>query len=336
MKAVGYIQQQAGLGVEGLIDLELPVPEPGPRDILVRVQAIAINPRDIKMRGSQRASAESPRVLGWDAAGIVEAVGSDVTGFAKGDHVLYAGNMLKPGANAEFHLVDARIAGQMPKGLSFADAASLPLAGLTAWGMLFDRLGLPRAGGLGKKLLVLGGAGGVATMAIQFARQFTDATVIASASRPESEAWIRKMGAHHVISHREDIAAQIKSQKLGRVHWVFSMNTTPASFAAMTAVAAPYGRIGFIDEPQGLDINLLKPKSLSLHAEAVFTKPIFETDDIGQQRCVLEEIAQKVADGSLRSPVNAHFGTINAGNLRRAHQAIESGTSIGKIVLEGF
>lgn len=336
MKAVGYIQQQAGLGVEGLIDLDLPIPTPGPRDILVRVKAIAVNPRDIKMRGSQRASEESPRVLGWDAAGVVETVGSDVTGFAEGDRVLYAGNMLKPGANAEFHLVDARIVGKMPEGLPFADAASLPLATLTAWGMLFDRLGLPRSGGQDRSLLVLGGAGGVATMAVQLARQLTDVTIIASASRPESEAWIRKMGAHHVISHREDIAAQIKTRKLGPVHWMFSMRTTPASFAAMTAVAAPYGRIGFIDEPEGLDVNLLKPRSLSLHAEAVFTKAIFETDDMGQQRCVLEDVAQMVADGTLQSPVNAHFGTVNAENLRRAHQAIERGTSIGKIVLEGF
>jgi NADPH2:quinone reductase len=336
MKAVGYVEQKAGLGVEGLVDLDLPVPEPGPHDLLVRVQAIAVNPRDIKMRGAQRASPENPRVLGWDAAGVVENMGSEVCGFTKGDHVLYAGNMLRAGANAEFHLVDARIAGRMPKTLDFSVAASLPLATLTAWEMLFDRLGVPRSGGDSKNLLILGGAGGVATMAVQLASRLTNTTVIASASRPESEHWVRKMGAHHVVSHRANFGEELKSQKLAPIHWAFSMRTSPEAFAAMTSVAAPYGRIGFIDEPEGIDINLLKPKSLSLHAEAVFTKTIFETEDIEQQRHVLEEVAQLVADGRLQSPVGACLGKINATGLRRAHQAIESGASIGKIVLEGF
>ncbi len=336
MKAVGYVEQRAGLGAEGLVDLDLPVPTPGPGDLLVRVEAVAVNPRDIKMRGAQRASPDKPRVLGWDAAGVVEAVGSEVSGFAKGDRVLYAGNMLRSGANAEFHLVDARIAGRMPEGLSFSVAASLPLTSLTAWGMLFDRFGIQQAGGGQQRLLVFGGAGGVATMAIQLARRLTNLTVIATASRPESEAWVRRMGAHHVVSHYGGFDQTLTDQGLSPIQWIFSMRTSPQAFAAMAAVAAPYGRIGFIDEPDGIDVNLLKAKSLSLHAEAAFTRPIFDTPDIGQQRTVLEEVAQRVAEGSLQSPVGEHFGKISAANLRRAHQAIESGTTIGKVVLEGF
>lgn len=249
MKAVGYYQH--GLSADdprSLVDLDLPEPEaPRGRDVLVRVHAVSVNPRDVKSRATVPAAGEQPVVLGYDASGVVEAVGPEARLFQPGDAVFYAGVLNRPGSNAELQLVDERIVGRKPATLGHADAASLPLTSLTAWEMLFDRLELPR-GAAAETLLIVGGAGGVPSIAIQAARLLTDATVVATASRPESAAWVRARGAHHVVDHTSPLAAQVAAiAGLPPVGRIFSTHTDTASWGEMAKIVAPQGRIGLID-----------------------------------------------------------------------------------------
>ena len=336
MKAVGYTTR--GLPIadpQSLQDLVLP--DPGPplgHDLLVRVQAVSVNPRDAKSRAVFEASAEKPTVLGYDASGIVEAVGSDCRLFKPGDAVIYAGVLDRPGSNAELQLVDERIAGHKPASLGHAEAAALPLTTLTAWEMLFDRLEIPRDGGHGESLLVIGGAGGVPSIAIQLARALTGLTVIATASRPESADWVRARGAHHVLDHTRPLAAQAKA--LGPIRYVFSTHTDTAVWAEIAKLIAPQGRFGLIDDPEPLDLRLVKFKSVSIHWEAMFTRPMFRTADMQRQHEILSEAATLLDRGILQPGPATHYGAITAANLRRAHAAIEAGRVVGKIVLEGF
>ncbi len=341
MKAVGY--RQHGLPISdprALEDLQLPDPgPPGGRDLLVRVHAVSVNPRDVKSRMAFAASAEKPVVLGYDASGVVEAVGPEVRLFRPGDAVFYAGVLDRQGSNAELQLVDERIVGRKPATLGHGAAASLPLTALTAWEMLFDRLELPRDGGAGAEeaLLIIGGAGGVPSIAIQLARRLTDAVVVATASRPESAAWVRELGAQHVVDHARPLAAQVAEiPGLPPVRWIFSTHTDTASWAEMARIVAPQGRIGLIDDPEPLDLRLVKFKSVSIHWEAMFTRPMFATADMIRQHEILEEVAALVDAGALRATASRGFGTINAENLRRAHAVLEAGRAVGKIVLEGF
>lgn len=336
MKAIGYIEQKLGIGPEALVDLEVPAPVPGPRDLLVRVQAMAMNPRDTKMRGAQKATPDRPRILGWDAAGTVVQVGEQVRQFAVGDEVLYAGSILRQGANAQWQAVDERIVGKKPPGLSFAEAAALPAAGLTAYEMLFDRFGIVPGGGAGKSLLVVGGAGGVASIAIQLARQLTELQIIGTASRPESAAWVREMGAHVVISHAQDLLAQFNALELRPLDYAFSMRTTSSVWNALIDGAVAQGKIGFIDEPAPLDLSLLRGKSLSLHAEGLFTRSMHKTHDLARQGRILTELARLREQGILKSMVTSHLGCICTASLREAHQAMNGGQVRGKIVLDGF
>lgn len=337
MKAVGY--HQHGLPTEdprSLVDLTLPdPPAPQGRDLLVRVHAVSVNPRDIKSRATMPATPEKPVILGYDASGIVQAVGPDATLFQPGDAVFYAGVLNRPGSNAERQLVDERIVGRKPASLDHADAASLPLTALTAWEMLFDRLELPSTGA--DTLLIIGGAGGVPSIAIQAARLLTDATIVATASRPESAAWVRGLGAHHVVDHTRPLAAQLAAiAGLPPVRRIFSTHTDTTSWAEMAKIVAPQGRIGLIDDPEPLDLRIVKFKSASIHWEAMFTRPMFATSDIIRQHDILEEVATLVDAGRLRATAGQRFGVIDAANLRRAHAAIEGGKVVGKIVLEGF
>jgi NADPH2:quinone reductase len=339
MKAVGY--RQAGLPLSdprALEDLVLPDPAaPTGHDLLVRVHAVSVNPRDVKSRMAIAATPDRPVVPGYDASGIVEAVGPEARLFRPGDAVFYAGVLDRQGSNAELQLVDERIVGRKPASLGHAAAASLPLTALTAWEMLFDRLEIPRGGACDGALLIVGGAGGVPSIAIQLARLLTGATVIATASRPESTAWVRGLGAQHVVDHARPLAAQVSAiGSLPPVRWIFSTHTNRESWAELARIVAPQGRIGLIDDPEPLDLRLVKFKSVSIHWEAMFTRPMFATADMIRQHEILCEIAALVDAGRLRATATQGYGTIRADNLRRAHAAIEAGRVVGKIVLEGF
>lgn len=335
MKAIAYARH--GLPSshpEALFDLDLPVPTPGPRDLLVRVQAVSVNPVDTKVRANS--PVEAPRVLGWDAAGVVEAVGADVTMFRPGDEVFYAGDIRRPGSNSEFQLVDERIVGHRPRTLSAADAAALPLTAITAWELLFDRLGVPEGGGEGQRLLVVGAAGGVGSILVQLARRLTKLTVIGTASRPETMQWVQDLGAHHVVDHSRPIAAELRSAGIPEVDLVASLTHTDTHYAQLLEALRPQGRLGLIDDPQSLDAKPLKGKSLSLHWEMMFARSMYGTPDMVRQHELLERVARLVDEGVLRTTAGEHFGRINAANLRRAHAFIESHRARGKVVLEGF
>lgn len=334
MKAVAHDRCLPCDDPQALLDISLPRPSPGPQDLLVEIRAVSVNPVDTKLRRNRAPAAGELSVLGWDAAGIVREVGAAVTGFQPGDRVWHAGALQRPGSNSEYQLVDARIAGHMPASLSFAAAAALPLTAVTAWELLFDRLQLPR-GGSGS-LLIVGAAGGVGSILIQLARQLTGLTVIATASRPETRQWVQALGAHHVLDHRQPLSQELRRAGLDEVTHVASLTATDRHFAELAACLAPQGRLALIDDPEALDIRLLKRKSVSLHWEYMFTRSLFGTADMSRQHDILEEVAALVDAGSLRSTLSQHFGGINAANLRRAHALLESGQAVGKIVLEGF
>lgn len=337
MRAVGYRKSLPINQDEALIDLDLPQPEPGPRDLLVKVEAISVNPIDTKVRRRAEPEAGGAKVLGWDAAGTVVAIGAEVSEFAVGDAVFYAGDLGRPGTNAEYHCVDARIVGRKPASLDWAQAAALPLTAITAWEALFDRLdtGKP-VPGAAHALLIVGGAGGVGSIAIQLARQLTGLTVIATASRPETAQWCRDLGAHHVVDHGKPLAAEVAALGIGAPGLVFSITNTDTHLAEIAELIAPQGRVALIDDPQSLDVSILKRKSLSLHWELMFTRSMFATADIAEQGRLLNEVSRLVDEGRLRTTLGEHYGRIDARNLRRAHALIESGRAKGKIVLEGF
>lgn len=341
MKAVAYRQPLPITDADALLDLELPDPVAGPRDLIVAVHAISVNPVDTKVRKSRKAENDQPVVLGWDASGIVKSVGADVTMFKPGDRVWYAGNLIRPGTNSELHAVDERIVGHMPKSLDFAPAAALPLTSITAWELLFDRLGIAQDAkdadaSNGKALLVIGAAGGVGSIMVQLARKLTGLTVIGTASRPETQAWVRELGAHHVIDHTKPLTEELKRVGVPEVHYVASLNQTDAHFAQIVEALAPQGRIGLIDDPDMIDVRLLKRKSASLHWELMYTRSLYNTDDQIKQHALLNAVADMIDAGTLRTTAGEHFGTINAANLKRAHALLESNRAKGKIVLEGF
>ncbi len=337
MKAVGY-QKSLAIGNEAsLVDVELPVPTPAGRDLLVKVQAVSVNPVDTKMRMRAEPPAGEWRVLGWDAVGVVEAAGPEAKLFKRGDAVFYAGALERQGTNQEYHLVDERIVGPKPKSLSNAEAAALPLTAITAWEMLFDRLDVRKAvPGPRNAILIVGGAGGVGSIAIQLARVLTDLTVIATASRPETMAWVKQLGAHHVVDHSRPLAAEVAKLGIGAPAFVFSTTQTDRHFDQIAELIAPQGRFGLIDDPDAIDMRKVKRKSVSLHWEFMFTRPMFETADVLEQNRLLAEVARLVDAGKIKTTLGETFGMINAANLRRAHALIESGKAKGKVVLEGF
>ena len=335
MKSIAYTQ--AGLPIadaKSLVDIDQPMPVPGPRDLLVQVHAVSVNPVDTKIRA--RAAVTAPRVLGWDAAGVVQAVGKDVTLFKPGDAVFYAGSITRPGTNSEYHLVDERIVGRKPATLDAAAAAALPLTAITAWELLFDRLGVAEGGGEGQHLLVVGAAGGVGSILVQLARQLTKLTVIGTASRAETSAWVRELGAHHVVDHAKPLAEELKRIGIAQVELVAGLTHTDSHFAQIVEAIAPQGKLALIDEPKALDAMALKSKSVSLHWELMFTRSMFETADMIRQHELLDRVAALVDEGVLKTTVSENFGTINAANLRRAHALVESNKARGKVVLAGF
>lgn len=335
MKAVGFTKCHPVDHPEALLDLDIPEPAaPAGHDMLVEVRAVSVNPVDTKRRKTEEPK-DGPRVLGFDAAGIVRAVGPACTLFRPGDEVFYAGVVNRPGSNAELQLVDERIVGRKPASLSFAEAASMPLTTITAWEGLHDRLKIHEGGGAGEALLVIGGAGGVGSMVTQIARQRTALTVVATASRPETAQWCRELGAHHVVDHREDIPAQLKALGV-KPRYVFSTNTTARNWEQIVASIAPQGAIVLIESQAPIDARQLMPKSVSLHWELMFTRPIFGTPDMIEQHHLLNAVADMVDHGRIRHTMTLNLGPMTAARLREAHAKVESGTMIGKVVLEGM
>lgn len=333
MKAIGYTQSLPIADEKALQDLELPKPEPRPRDLLVEVRAVSVNPVDVKVR-TRVDPGGTPKVLGYDASGVVRAVGADVTLFKPGDEVFYAGAIDRPGTNSEQHVVDERIVGRKPKSLSHAEAAALPLTTITAWELLFDRFGISQQGGKDETLLVIGGAGGVGSILIQLARQLTGLTIVATASRPATREWVEAMGAHHTIDHHKDIPEQIKDLDLVP-NYVAGLTGTDQHFPAIAEVLAPQGKFGLIDDPdpKAIDILQLKQKAISLHWEFMFTRSLFATHDMIEQHRLLNRVADLVDSGRIRTTANHDAGTMTAANLRESHRLQESGTAIGKTTL---
>ncbi|VWX49527.1 zinc-binding alcohol dehydrogenase family protein [Novosphingobium sp. 9U] len=337
MKAVGYVEPGAIAREDALLDVTIAEPVPGPRDLLVRVKAVSVNPVDVKVRASTAAPDCRPKILGWDAAGIVEAVGSDVTLFKPGDEVFYAGDISRPGTNAELHLVDERIVGHKPRTLDWAEAAVLPLTAITAWELLFDRLRVSQRGagnGAGQgTLLVIGGAGGVGSILIQLARQLTGLTVIATASRSETAAWVRRMGAHHVVDHSRPLPEQLTALGLPEVEYVASLTASDHYLPILPQIVAAQGYVALIDDPASFDIVSLKRKAITVSWEFMFARPLFATADMIEQHHLLDEVSRLVDQGVLGTTLCDAPEPLTAANLRRAHALLESGQSIGKIAL---
>jgi len=336
MKAVAFRRNLPITDAESLLDISAPDPAPPlAHDLLVRVQAVSVNPVDTKVRRTSPPAAGEAKIIGWDAAGIVESVGAQATKFKPGDKVWYAGDITRPGSNAELQLVDERLVGRMPATLDFAAAAALPLTAITAWELLFDRLGVGAQ--TEGALLIVGAAGGVGSILAQLARQLTKLTVIGTASRPATRAWVEQLGAHHVVDHRRPLAAELRRIGIPAVTHVASLTQTESHYAQLVEALAPQGRLGLIDDlANGLDVRVLKPKSLSLHWEMMFTRSRFSTPDMAAQGVLLERVAALIDEGRLRSTLGENFGRITAANLKRAHALIESGAAQGKVVLEGF
>lgn len=335
MKAIAITKAaQAGTNLDELAEIILPTPVATGHDLLVQVNAISVNPVDTKVRAGF--NTDQPRVLGWDAVGVVVAIGDAVTLFQPGDEVWYAGSLTRPGSNSEYQLVDERIVALKPKSIDNASAAALPLTAITAWEMLFDRLGVAENGNENDVLLIVGAAGGVGSILTQLARKLTNITIIGTASRPQSQKWVSDLGAHYVIDHSKPLTEELIRIGVKNVTHVASLNQTEQHYSQLIEVLAPQGKLALIDDPDTLDARPLKVKSISLHWEFMFTRSMFETRDMIEQNRLLTRIATLIDQNVLQTTLGEHFGTINVANLRRAHELIETNRAVGKIVLEGF
>lgn len=334
MKAIGYPRPGPLSAPDALVAFDAPAPEPGPHDLLVEVRGVSVNPVDTRVR-TRRPPENGPGILGYDAAGVVRAVGDRVTRFAVGDEVFYAGDITRAGTNAQLHAVDERIVGRKPRSLGFAEAAGMPLTSITAWEMLFDCFGLQEGDGDGDTLLVTAGAGGVGSILIQLARTLTQLRVVATASRDETRDWVSKMGAHDVVDHRRPLDEELRRLDV-QPRYVASLSHTDQHFPAIVDAILPRGHVAMIDDPATLDILPAKPKALSLSWEFMFARPMFGTADLHVQHDLLNRVANLLDDGTLVSTVRENFGTLDVANLRRAHELQESGRAIGKTVLDGI
>ncbi|HEY1043429.1 MAG TPA: zinc-binding alcohol dehydrogenase family protein [Telluria sp.] len=337
MQAVALIRYADIDHPESVFDTELPAPaDPTGRDLLVRVRAVSVNQLDNRVRRPRDKVEDQPRVIGFDGAGEVVAVGPEVTWFRRGDRVYYSGDPSRPGSHAEFQLVDERITGHMPASMSFSQAAAHPMAALTAWELLFDRMRIDEAA-RGKTILIIGAAGGVGSMAVQLAARLAGLNVIATASRPQSQQWVRRMGAQHVVDHFGDIPAQMAALGHPQADYVLILSDTNRYYPLAAQVVAPQGTIGLAVEASGpVDINLLWDKSVTLVWEMIYTRIDYRTEDLARQHFILGEVARHLDAGLLVDTVTASLGLINAANLRTAHKMMATGRVTGKIVLGGF
>lgn len=335
MKAIGFLQNLPIEEEDSLQDIELETPRATGKDLLVEVKAISVNPVDYKIR--QRRESENGQwvVIGWDAAGIVKEVGDEVSLFSVGDEVWYAGDLKRPGSNAEYQLVDERIVGRKPTNLSFSEAAALPLTSLTAWELLFDRMDVDKDNA-NKSILVIGAAGGVGSVLVQLVKKLTKLTIIGTASREETNSWLKDLGVDHVINHRHKLSEEFVKHELVEPDYIISLTATEQHFDEIVKVIKPQGKFGLIDDPSILNVMPFKGKAVSTHIELMFTRSLFQTADMIEQHHILNNMADMVERGNIKTTVGEHFGTINASNLKKAHALLESGKSKGKIVLEGF
>ncbi len=338
MRAVGFNQNLPITSDTALLDIDLPMPEATGRDLLVEIRAVSVNPVDTKTRKNAVVEPGQYKVLGYDAAGVVKAVGPGVKLFQPGDEVFYAGAINRQGTNSEYHLVDERIVGPKPKTLSFEEAAALPLTAITAYEALFHRMKVQdKVAGSWNAVLLIGGAGGVGSIAIQLLRELSDVTVIATASRPETQNWVRELGAHHVIDHSKPLAPQIAEMAIGQPGFVFSITQTDKHLPDVLELIAPQGRFALIDDSADvIDLRPFKRKCLSVHWEMMFARPVFQTADMIEQHKLLTHVSELVDAGKIRTTLSDVLGPINATNLKKAHALIESGTTRGKLVLSGF
>jgi zinc-binding alcohol dehydrogenase family protein len=335
MKAIGY---QKSLPIENelsLQDIELETPTAHGHDILVEVKAVSVNPVDFKIRQAMPAAEGEYKVIGWDATGVVKSVGENVSLFKPGDKVWYAGDITRSGSNVQFQLVDERIVGHMPSSLSYGEAAALPLTSITAWELLFDRLNVAKNDD-SKSILVIGAAGGVGSIMVQLLKQRTKLNIIASASRAETISWLEDLGADTIVNHRNPLSEEFAAKNLSEVDYVVSLNNTEQHLPEIEKVVKPQGQFALIDDPETLNIVPFKNKSVSVHWELMFTRSLFKTDDMQEQHVILNNVATMIDQGLIKTTVGEHLGKINAANLRKAHQHLESQTAKGKVVLEGF
>ena len=335
MKAIGYTERGPISAETSVVEFETERPRPSPNDLLVEVRGISVNPVDVKVRANRQPPEGEPRILGFDAAGVVREAGAATAQFKPGDEVFYAGDFTRPGANAEFHAVDERIVGRKPTSLGFAEAAALPLTSITAWEILFDSFALREGEGEGESLLVVGGAGGVGSILIQLAKKLTGLTVIATASRPDTQAWVVKMGADRIVNHRNPLDEEMRALGIAP-RYVAALTNTDEHFASIVELIKPRGHIAVIDDPQSLDIAAIKLKALSFSWEFMFARSMFRTDDMDVQHELLNRVADLVDDGTLIATVNRHGGEMGVESLRSALALQESGAAIGKTVLDGF
>ena len=337
MKAVGYFENLPITDDRALQDLNLDTPDIGDYDLLVEVKAISVNPIDVKTRQSAKPTNGKPRILGFDAAGVVVKKGKNVKDFNAGDEVFYAGAINRQGSNSEYQAIDSRIVALKPKTIDFKTAAAMPLTSLTAYEMLFDRINISKPVHHGKNaFLMIGGAGGVGSIAIQLARHLSDVEIIATASRPQSREWALKMGAHHVIDHSQPFQPQLEKIGFPNPAFIFSTANSDGYLPQYAQIISPQGRLGLIDGPKVFDINPLKMKSISVHWESMFTRSMFVTDDISRQGEILRHVAQLIDEKKIVPTLSKVMSPINAENLREAHRLIETQRSVGKLVIENF
>jgi zinc-binding alcohol dehydrogenase family protein len=339
MKAVGLHKYLPIEHEESLIDMDVHKPVPAGKDLLVEIKAISINPVDTKVRSPKDKVEKEPKILGWDASGIVVETGEECIDFKPGDEVFYAGSITRQGTYSEYHLVDERIAGKKPQSLSHAEAAALPLTAITAYEGLFDRLSIDPSNkeqNSGKNILIIGGAGGVGSIAIQLAK-WAGLTVIATASRAETEEWVKNVGADHVINHHQSLKDQLNNLQIEEVDYIFCLNNTDQHWEGMSEVIKPQGMIcSIVENKEPLDLNLLKSKSVAFVWEFMFTRAMYQTEDMQKQQLLLNAISDLIDQGTLKTTLSQTLSPINAENIKKAHEAVETGKTIGKIVLEHF
>lgn len=340
MKAIGYTSPQPITSPDSLVDIEIPQPIAEGKDLLIQVNAIAVNPVDYKVRQNRAPAAGEHAIIGWDAVGEVVAIGQEASHFRPGDIVFYAGDITRQGSNAEYQIVDERLVGNKPKSLSDADAAALPLTSITAWELLFEHLNIkqqsPKLDNQSDEvILVVGAAGGVGSILIQIAKAITGATIVATASRESSQNWVKELGADYVIDHSKPLQPQIDELGIQVTH-VASLNNTASYMDTYVEILPPFGKIALIDDPDNIDISKVKSKSLSVHWEFMFARSMFNAKDMNKQSELLNQVSELVDLGFIKTTTGKNIGAINATNLKIAHQELESGKSIGKIVLEGF
>ncbi|WP_055445945.1 zinc-binding alcohol dehydrogenase family protein [Lacinutrix mariniflava] len=335
MKAIGYKENLPIDNVNSLQDIEIATPKATGRDILVEIKAISVNPADYKVRSNMPVQGDDWKIIGWDATGIVKEVGEDVTLFKVGDEVWYAGDFTRQGSYAQFQVVDERIVGKKPTSLSYAEAAALPLTSLTAYEMLFDRLEVSKDDA-NKSILIIGAAGGVGSIMVQLAKKLTKLNIIATASREETTDWLKELGADTVINHRNKLSEEFEKYNLPAPEYVVSLNATEQHVDEIVKLIKPQGKFGFIDDPKVMNVMPFKGKAVSTHIELMFTRAMFQTEDMIEQHNILNNVSQLIDNGTIRTTLGENFGNINAENLRKAHAFLETGNAKGKIVLEGF